>query len=339
MSDADAALHGRACSPMRARSPISSRPISTPTSASWPAPSRRPRRSGASTTAPPASACAARTARRCAIECRVGGADLNPYLAFAALIAAGLDGIEKKLSSSRPSSAMPITARSSAKSRRPCARRPTLLDKSKLLREALGDDVIDHYVHTARVGAVRIRPPDHRLGVEAGLRAILRLSRWQLAARAHAQVSAASSWMEQHDRDRSRCVSPRRRPRLCRAAGRERRRDRGGAVDAAPRPRQGEWARGCRSPSARARAAARLVDALLAMNDEIVPELAWQMGRPVRYGGEKRGVEERVAHMIAIAEEALAPLEPTGQGRLPPLRSRASRSASCWSSRRGTIPT
>ena len=31
------------------------------------------------------------------VECRVGGADLNPYLAFAALIAAGLDGIEQKM--------------------------------------------------------------------------------------------------------------------------------------------------------------------------------------------------------------------------------------------------
>ena len=31
------------------------------------------------------------------VECRIGGADLNPYLAFAALIAAGLDGIEKKM--------------------------------------------------------------------------------------------------------------------------------------------------------------------------------------------------------------------------------------------------
>src|SRR5437762_13942307 len=31
------------------------------------------------------------------IECRIGGADLNPYLAFAALIAAGLAGIEEKL--------------------------------------------------------------------------------------------------------------------------------------------------------------------------------------------------------------------------------------------------
>src|SRR3546814_8700344 len=31
------------------------------------------------------------------IECRVGGSDLNPYLAMAALLAAGIDGIEKKM--------------------------------------------------------------------------------------------------------------------------------------------------------------------------------------------------------------------------------------------------
>ena len=31
------------------------------------------------------------------VECRIGGADLNPYLAFAALLAAGLAGIEQKL--------------------------------------------------------------------------------------------------------------------------------------------------------------------------------------------------------------------------------------------------
>ncbi len=54
-----------------------------------------------------------------------------------------------------------------------------------------------------------------------------------------------------------------------------------------------------------------LVDAMLAMTDEIVPELAWQMGRPVRYGaGELRGFEERARHMIGIAESALAPLRP-----------------------------
>ncbi len=40
------------------------------------------------------------------------------------------------------------------------------------------------------------------------------------------------------------------------------------------------------------------------MNDEIVPEIAWQMGRPVRYGGEIGGVEERAYHMADIAGEA-----------------------------------
>lgn len=43
------------------------------------------------------------------------------------------------------------------------------------------------------------------------------------------------------------------------------------------------------------------------MNDEIVIELAHQMGRPVRYGGEIGGVRERALHMTSIAAEALAP--------------------------------
>jgi acyl-CoA reductase-like NAD-dependent aldehyde dehydrogenase len=53
------------------------------------------------------------------------------------------------------------------------------------------------------------------------------------------------------------------------------------------------------------------VDAMLAMESEIVPELAWQMGRPVRYGpGELKGFEERARAMIEIAETALAPIDP-----------------------------
>ncbi len=56
----------------------------------------------------------------------------------------------------------------------------------------------------------------------------------------------------------------------------------------------------------------RMVDALLAMNSEIVPELAWQIGRPVRFRGEARGVEERGRHMIGIAEDALRPIEKSG---------------------------
>ena len=57
------------------------------------------------------------------------------------------------------------------------------------------------------------------------------------------------------------------------------------------------------------------VAALLLMNDEIVPELAWQMGRPIRFGGEKRGVEERARYMIELATEALAPsIKPEKEG-------------------------
>ena len=44
------------------------------------------------------------------------------------------------------------------------------------------------------------------------------------------------------------------------------------------------------------------------MNDEIVIELAHMMGRPIRYGGEFGGVEERASGMAAIATEALKPI-------------------------------
>jgi len=60
----------------------------------------------------------------------------------------------------------------------------------------------------------------------------------------------------------------------------------------------------------RARICVAAMEQLLAMDAEVVPELAWQMGRPVRYGGERRGYEERVRYMAAIAEEALAPHVP-----------------------------
>jgi len=44
------------------------------------------------------------------------------------------------------------------------------------------------------------------------------------------------------------------------------------------------------------------------MTDEVVPELAHMMGRPVRYGGEFRGVDERASYMADIAAEALKPI-------------------------------
>ncbi len=49
------------------------------------------------------------------------------------------------------------------------------------------------------------------------------------------------------------------------------------------------------------------VAALKAMNDRVVEELAWQMGRPTRYGGEFGGVQERTDYMSKIAADALAP--------------------------------
>jgi acyl-CoA reductase-like NAD-dependent aldehyde dehydrogenase len=78
------------------------------------------------------------------------------------------------------------------------------------------------------------------------------------------------------------------------------------AVVERARTAQADWAR---LPIAkRSDYVLRMLDALLAMNDEIVTELAWQMGRPVRWGGEKGGVEERSRYMVSIAETALAPM-------------------------------
>ncbi len=57
----------------------------------------------------------------------------------------------------------------------------------------------------------------------------------------------------------------------------------------------------------RARYCTAAVDAMLAMADDIVPELAWQMGRPIKFGrGELTGFEARARHMIEIAPTALA---------------------------------
>jgi acyl-CoA reductase-like NAD-dependent aldehyde dehydrogenase len=60
----------------------------------------------------------------------------------------------------------------------------------------------------------------------------------------------------------------------------------------------------------RARYMLAFLDALIVMNDDIAVELAWQMGRPVRYGGEKGSVEDRIRGMVALAEEALKPYYP-----------------------------
>lgn len=76
----------------------------------------------------------------------------------------------------------------------------------------------------------------------------------------------------------------------------------------AARAAQAEWRKV--SVADRSKFALKFMDALLSLNQEVVPELALQMGRPVRYGGEFRPVEERVRTMIALAEESLADIVP-----------------------------
>ncbi|MBP5859046.1 aldehyde dehydrogenase family protein [Marivibrio halodurans] len=71
------------------------------------------------------------------------------------------------------------------------------------------------------------------------------------------------------------------------------------------RAAQRDWA--ARPLEERVRLVRAGVEELGAMNEAIVPELAWMMGRPVRYGGEFGGVKERADYMADIAADALAP--------------------------------
>lgn len=83
------------------------------------------------------------------IECRVGGSDLNPYLAFAALIAAGLDGIENKLELEAPFVGDAYGAREVREIPRTLRDATAAMSGSQMLRAAFGDEVIDHYTRAA----------------------------------------------------------------------------------------------------------------------------------------------------------------------------------------------
>ena len=84
------------------------------------------------------------------IECRIPGADCNPYLAYAATIAAGLDGLENRIEppdifqgdvySAAHLPKVPLTLRHATDE----------LEKSEMLRRSLGSEVLDHYVHFFR---------------------------------------------------------------------------------------------------------------------------------------------------------------------------------------------
>ena len=84
------------------------------------------------------------------VENRLPGADVNPYLALAAMIAAGLHGIDNELALEPPFEG---NAYESDKPRCPtrCTRRATCSRAAELARDAFGQEVVDHYLNRARV--------------------------------------------------------------------------------------------------------------------------------------------------------------------------------------------
>lgn len=83
------------------------------------------------------------------VECRVGGADLTPHLAYAALLAAGIDGIERGLELEPEFRGDAYAATSAREIPRTLRAATAALDGSAMLRRAFGDEVVDHYVHAA----------------------------------------------------------------------------------------------------------------------------------------------------------------------------------------------
>lgn len=83
------------------------------------------------------------------VESRIPGADVNPYLAFAAVLAAGLHGIEQGL---EPPPAFEGNAYESDVERFPSTMHEAIaaLESGTVARAAFGDLVVDHYLHYAR---------------------------------------------------------------------------------------------------------------------------------------------------------------------------------------------
>jgi glutamine synthetase len=85
------------------------------------------------------------------IECRAPGADVNPYLALAALVAAGLDGVDRGLSLPPRCAGNAYTAEGTERLPATLRDARALFAGSDLARAALGDEVVDHYVNMADV--------------------------------------------------------------------------------------------------------------------------------------------------------------------------------------------
>jgi glutamine synthetase len=82
------------------------------------------------------------------VECRIGGADLNPYLAYAALIAAGLKGVGDKLPLEPAFTGDAYVGEKLREVHKTLRDAVAAMQNSSMLREAFGEPVIGHYVHT-----------------------------------------------------------------------------------------------------------------------------------------------------------------------------------------------
>jgi glutamine synthetase len=84
------------------------------------------------------------------VECRIPGSDVNPYLCCAALLAAGLAGIEGKLALEPEMKGDMYNAAGVREIPGNLRDAAALLRGSAMLRAAFGDDVVDHYAHAAQ---------------------------------------------------------------------------------------------------------------------------------------------------------------------------------------------
>lgn len=84
------------------------------------------------------------------VECRISGSDINPYLALAVQLAAGMKGIEDKMELAAPTTGDIYQAENAPEIPSTLRDATQTLHQSKMLREALGDNVVDHYTRCAR---------------------------------------------------------------------------------------------------------------------------------------------------------------------------------------------
>ena len=84
------------------------------------------------------------------IECRLAGADCNPYLAFAAALASGLDGVASRTEPPEAFSGDIYAAQQLPRVPRTLAEAADLFERSEFARHAFGNDVVEHYLHFFR---------------------------------------------------------------------------------------------------------------------------------------------------------------------------------------------